>query len=79
MTVATVYVLIALWPGLGETRDPATTLAACQVGAAAYVRGIAQPEGATGPAIKAWCEGPMSDQRAGFTPGWNCISGFNCR
>ena len=79
MTAATAYVLIALWPGVGQTSEPALSLATCQLAARQAMAGVGLPLYASGPAVSAQCEGPMTPEAAGFKAGWGCIKGHNCR
>ena len=70
---AATYILITLWPDGSISRDPATTLTACEDAASAWMAGRALPLSASGPAAYAWCEPGNA-----FKPGWDCIAGYNC-
>ncbi len=71
---AVTYVLITTWPDGSTSRDPATTLVACEDAARAWLAGRALPLDVPGPAVSAHCErGNL------FPKGWDCIENYNCR
>lgn len=71
-------ILTASWPDNTTTHTPATTLETCQDAARAYQRGIGLPQDQSQPPITIYCIYAAPDQ-AGFKPGWDCISGYNCK
>ncbi len=71
---AMTWVIVTTWPDGSTSRDPATTLVACEDAARAWLAGRALPLDVPGPAVSARCEpGNL------FKPGYDCIQGYNCR
>lgn len=73
-----VALLTMRWPDGSSTHEGATTMGACEAAAQAALRGISVPEEKRGQRpIETRCD-PATPAEAGFKPGWDCISGYNC-
>lgn len=71
--IAMAALLTTHWPG-HVSRDPATTMSACEAAGRAWVAGRALPIGETRPALSYACT-PMDPIKAGFQRGWDQIKG----
>jgi len=69
---------IASWPDGTETREPATDIRSCFDAGDAAMAGRAVPQAYWGKRATGFRCIPTDPISAGFKPGWDCISGFNC-
>jgi hypothetical protein len=69
--ILTAAILTTVWPDIGEVREPALSLKACEIAAYDALAGIGLPLYATLPAISAKCEPAATPEAAGFRPGWD--------
>lgn len=72
-------ILVSSWPDGTTIREPAHPLSACLAGAEAALAGRAVPEAKRGQrALTAFCL-DLPPEQSGFSTGWGCIQGHNCK